>query len=44
MMDIAQHQSEHQTKITFSDVELSRQLFGEHNNHLQQIAMRDLLP
>jgi len=30
--------SEYQTKITFSDVELSRQLFGEHNGHLQRIA------
>ena len=29
---------DHQTKITFSDVELSRQLFGERNSHLQQIA------
>jgi len=28
----------HQTKITFSDVELSRQLFGEHNSHLQRVA------
>ncbi len=28
----------HQSKITFSDVELARQLFGEHNNHLQRIA------
>jgi phosphate starvation-inducible PhoH-like protein len=28
----------HQTKVTFSDVELSRQLFGEHNSHLQRIA------
>jgi phosphate starvation-inducible PhoH-like protein len=30
--------SEYQTKITFNDVELSRQLFGEHNSHLQRIA------
>ncbi len=30
--------TDHQTKITFSDNELSRQLFGEHNRHLQQIA------
>ncbi|WP_083453289.1 PhoH family protein [Desulfatitalea tepidiphila] len=30
--------SDYQTKITFSDVELSRQLFGEHNGHLQRIA------
>jgi len=28
----------HQTKITFTDIELARQLFGEHNCHLQQIA------
>ncbi len=28
----------HQAKITFTDVELARQLFGEHNRHLQQIA------
>ena len=28
----------HQTKITFSDVELARQLFGERDGHLQQIA------
>lgn len=28
----------HQTKITFTDVELSRQLFGEHDRHLQHIA------
>lgn len=27
----------YQTKITFSDVEISRQLFGEHDTHLQQI-------
>ncbi|MDM8517462.1 PhoH family protein [Desulfobacterales bacterium HSG16] len=26
------------TKLTFQNLELSRQLFGEHNNHLQQIA------
>lgn len=26
-----------QLKITFSDIELARQLFGEHNNHLDQI-------
>jgi len=30
--------SDYQTKITFSDVELSRQLFGEHNSHLQRMA------
>ncbi len=30
--------SDYQTKITFSDVELSRQLFGEHNGHLQRMA------
>jgi phosphate starvation-inducible protein PhoH and related proteins len=28
----------HQTKVTFSDVELSRQLFGENNSHLQRIS------
>ncbi len=28
----------HQAKITFTDLELARQLFGEHNCHLQQIA------
>ena len=28
----------HQTKMTFSDLEVSRQLFGEHNNNLQHIA------
>lgn len=26
------------TKITFTDLELARQLFGEHNSHLQQIS------
>ncbi len=29
---------QHQAKITFTDLELARQLFGEHNCHLQQIA------
>lgn len=29
---------QHQAKITFTDLEISRQLFGEHNCHLQQIA------
>jgi phosphate starvation-inducible protein PhoH and related proteins len=28
----------HQTKITFNDVELARQLFGEHNINLQHIS------
>ena len=28
----------HQTKITFTDLELSRQLFGEHDNHLLKIS------
>ena len=28
----------HQAKLTFTDLELARQLFGEHNCHLQQIA------
>ncbi len=27
-----------QAKVTFTDVELSRQLFGEHNSHLQRIS------
>lgn len=27
-----------QTKLTFADIHLSRQLFGEHNNHLKRIA------
>ncbi|MBW2433489.1 MAG: PhoH family protein [Deltaproteobacteria bacterium] len=27
-----------QTTVEFSDIELARQLFGEHNRHLQQIA------
>jgi phosphate starvation-inducible protein PhoH and related proteins len=29
---------DHQAKITFTDVELSRQLFGENNSHLQRIS------
>ncbi len=29
---------DNQTKITFADIELSRQLFGEHNKNLQKIA------
>ncbi|KJS28441.1 MAG: phosphate starvation protein PhoH [Desulfatitalea sp. BRH_c12] len=29
---------DYQTKITFNDVELARQLFGEHNSHLVRIA------
>jgi phosphate starvation-inducible protein PhoH and related proteins len=29
----------HQVKITFTDLELTRRLFGEHNSHLQQIAL-----
>jgi phosphate starvation-inducible PhoH-like protein len=29
---------QHQTKITFSDIELSRQLFGERNGNLQNIS------
>ena len=28
----------HQAKITFTDIELSRQLFGERNSHLQNIS------
>lgn len=31
-------ENDHMTKITFSDLELSRMLFGEQNSHLQQIA------
>lgn len=31
-------QDQYQTKITFSDLELTRQLFGEHNRHLLQIG------
>jgi phosphate starvation-inducible PhoH-like protein len=34
---------QHQTKITFADNELARQLFGEHNGHLQQIALALML-
>ncbi|MGD8845014.1 MAG: PhoH family protein [Desulfobacteraceae bacterium] len=29
---------QHQAKITFTDLELARQLFGEHNCHLNQIS------
>ena len=29
---------QHQAKITFTDLELARQLFGEHNCHLRQIS------
>jgi phosphate starvation-inducible protein PhoH and related proteins len=32
------NQTSHQTKVTFSDVELTRQLFGENNSHLQRIS------
>lgn len=32
------NEDQHQTKITFTDLELARQLFGEHNCHLEQIA------
>ena len=28
----------HQTKVTFTNLELSRQLFGEHDNHLLKIS------
>ncbi len=31
-------QHNQQTKITFSELEFARQLFGEHNRHLQHIA------
>lgn len=30
--------TDYQAKMTFADVELSRQLFGEHNSHLQRIG------
>lgn len=30
---------QNQVKITFSDLELARQLFGQHNSHLNQIAL-----
>jgi phosphate starvation-inducible protein PhoH and related proteins len=30
--------NEHLAKVTFTDVELSRQLFGEHNSNLQRVA------
>ncbi len=30
---------QHQLKLSFTDLELVRQLFGEHNSHLQQIAL-----
>lgn len=29
----------HQVKLSFTDLDLARQLFGEHNSHLQQIAL-----
>jgi phosphate starvation-inducible PhoH-like protein len=32
------NENHHQTKITFTDIELTRQLFGERNSHLLQIA------
>ena len=35
---INMNEDQHQAKITFKDLELARQLFGEHNTHLQQIA------
>lgn len=31
-------ESLYQAKMSFTDVEISRQLFGEHNNHLHKIA------
>jgi phosphate starvation-inducible PhoH-like protein len=31
-------ESPYQAKMSFADVEISRQLFGEHNNHLHKIA------
>ena len=35
MNEISDHK---QTTLTFSDIELARQLFGEHNSNLQRIA------
>jgi len=32
------NESLYQAKMSFTDVEISRQLFGEHNNHLHKIA------
>jgi phosphate starvation-inducible PhoH-like protein len=32
------NENHHQAKITFTNIELARQLFGERNGHLQQIA------
>ncbi len=32
------HSGSNQTRLTFSDIELSKQLFGEHNCNLQRIA------
>ena len=32
------NEDHHQAKITFADLELARQLFGERDGHLQQIA------
>ena len=32
------NKEQYQAKITFADLELSRQLFGEHDTHLHQIA------
>jgi phosphate starvation-inducible protein PhoH and related proteins len=32
------NQDHHQTKITFTNLELSRQLFGEHDSHLLKIS------
>ena len=31
-------ENQHQSKLTFKNLDLSRQLFGEHNKHLRQIA------
>jgi len=32
------HSDRSQTQLTFPDIDLVRQLFGEHNNHLQRIS------
>jgi len=32
------NEDHHRTKLTFTDIELSRQLFGERDSHLQQIS------
>jgi len=32
--------TEKQTEIDFQDIELARQLFGEHNTHLKNVARK----